>query len=259
MAEHLKVERRGHVLIATLNREERMNALSQELHDGLPALWDSLKGDRSVRSIVITGAGTRAFCVGMDLQDFEARGGHRPAKLNVFEDLHTTPMRRGLWLPTIVAVNGVCNGSGLHFVTDADVVIASPNASFIDTHVNVGQVAATEPIALVPKIGFGNALRFALLGRAGRISAEEALRISMVHEIVEPERLLDRAIELAEAAAAASPSAVEATKRGIYSTLDRPISEAMQYGWDLLLGFRDHPDNLEGPKAFVEKRDPQWQ
>ena len=134
---------------------------------------------------------------------------------DVHEELQTTPLAYDCWLPTVVAVNGVCTGSGLHFVADADVVIASATASFLDTHVSVGQVAALEPITLMPRIGLGNALRLAVLGTHGRMNAEEALRISLVDEVVEPDRLLDRAVELAEMMATGSPAAIEASKRAI--------------------------------------------
>lgn len=83
--------------------------------------------------------------------------------------------------------------------------------------------------------------------------------MSLVDEVVDPERLLDRAVELGELMATGSPAAIEASKRAIRASLDRPMSEAMQYGWELLLAHRDHPDSLEGPKAFVEKREARWQ
>jgi enoyl-CoA hydratase/carnithine racemase len=259
MADGLKVERHGPVLVVTIDRQERMNALSQEVHDDLLATWTSLRTDRSVRSIVLTGAGDRAFCTGMDLKAFAERGGPRPVKADVHEQLRVTPLHCDVWLPTIVAVNGVCTGAGLHFVADADVVVASATASFLDTHVSVGQVTAIEPITLLPRIGLGNALRLAVLGRHGRIDADEARRIFLVDEVVEPARLLDRALALAEQAAAGSPAAVEASKRAIRGALERPMAEAMQHGWELLLAHRQHPDSDEGPKAFAEKRDPTWQ
>jgi enoyl-CoA hydratase/carnithine racemase len=227
MSDELRVERRGSVLVVTIDRPERMNALSQEVYDDLLATWTSLKGDRTIRAIVITGAGSRAFCTGMDLQAFAERGGPRPAKADVHEELRTTPLECDLWLPTIVAVNG--------------------------------QVTALEPITLLPRIGLGNALRFAVLGRHGRIGADEALRISLVDEVVEPEHLLDRAVELGELIATGSPAAIEASKRAIRGALELPMAEAMQRGWELLLAHRAHPDSNEGPTAFVEKREPKWQ
>jgi enoyl-CoA hydratase/carnithine racemase len=259
MGEELTLERRGGVLVVTIDRPERMNALGQQVYDGLRSTWASVGGDPGIRAIVITGAGSRAFCAGMDLQAFARRGGHRPSSDDVHDELRTTPLQCDIWLPTIVAVNGVCTGAGLYFVADADVVIASSNASFLDTHVSVGQVAALEPILLTPRIGLGNALRLAVLGRHGRIDAQEALRISLVDEVVEPEHLLDRAVRVAELAASGSPSAIERSKRAIRAALELPMSVAMQQGWELVLAHRAHPDNTEGPQAFVEGRDPRWQ
>jgi enoyl-CoA hydratase/carnithine racemase len=254
----LRVERRGPVLVVTIDRPERMNALSAAIHDDLLATWTALQDDRSVRAIVVTGAGDRAFCTGMDLKDAAARGGPRPIGTDVHAELRVTPLHCDVWLPTIVAVNGVCTGAGLHFVADADVVVASTSASFLDTHVSVGQVAAVEPITLLARVGLGNALRLAVLGRHGRIDAAEARRISLVDEVVDPGELLERAVALADQAASGSPTAVEASKRAIRGALERPLAEALQHGWDLLLAHRDHPDSVEGPMAFAEKREPTW-
>lgn len=258
MTDELLVERHGPVLVVTINRTERMNSLSQAVYDGLLETWTSLKRDRSVRSIVITGAGERAFCTGMDLKAFAERGGPREAKADVHEEMRVTPINCDVWLPTIVAVNGVCTGAGLHFVADADVVVASTKAWFTDTHVSVGQVTALEPMTLMPRIGLGNALRLAVLGRHCRIGPDEALRISLADEVVAPDELLGRAVELAEMAAAGSPAAIEASKRAIRTALERPMAEAMQHGWELLLAHREHPDSHEGPMAFVERREPRW-
>jgi len=259
VADGLSVERVGRVLVATIDRPERMNALSEEVHAGFLETWTSLLADRSVRAIVITGAGTRAFCTGMDLKAFAERGGPRPVKDDVHEELRLTPLHCDVWLPTIVAVNGVCTGAGLHFVADADVVISSSTASFLDTHVSVGQVAAVEPITLLPRIGLGATLRLTVLGRHGRIDAAEALRMGMVDEVVEPDTLLQRALEVAEQAASGSPAAIEASKRAVRDALELPMRDALQAGWERLLAHRDHPDSQEGPMAFAEKREPEWQ
>ena len=258
MGDGIAVDQHGRVMVVTIDRQERMNAFSQEMYDVLRETWASLHNSSSVRSIVITGAGDRAFSTGMDLKAFAERGGPRPVKDDVHEELRVTPLHCGVWLPTIVAVNGVCTGAGLHFVADADVVLASSNASFLDTHVSVGQVTAVEPITLLPRIGLGNALRLAVLGRHGRLDAYEALRIGLVDEVVEPVNLLERAFERAEQAASGSPAAIEASKRAIRGALERPMSEAMQMGWELLLAHRDHPDSSEGPQAFVDKREARW-
>ena len=208
---------------------------------------------------MVTGAGDRAFCTGMDLKAFAERGGPRPINPNVHEELRVTPLHCDIWMPTVVAVNGVCTGAGLHFIADADIVVAASTATFLDTHVSVGQVAAIEPITLLPRIGLGNVLRFTVLGRHGRIGADEALRIGLVDEVVDPGDLQARALELAELAATGSPAAIEASKRAIRDALELPMRDAMQRGWDRLLAHRGHPDSAEGPRAFAEKREAKWQ
>ena len=259
MTDHLRYEVRGRVGIVTLNRPDRLNALSDEMHAELPELWGRIRDDHELGAVVVTGAG-RGFCVGMDLKRVGERGGFRPHTSNKIAEIQKlTALQNDVWLPTIVAVNGVCAGGGLHFIADADVVIASDDASFVDPHVSVGQVSALEPISLAPRMGLGNALRFAVLGRAGRMDAREALRVSLVDEVVPPGELMPRALALAEAAAQASPAAVEATKRAVWAALELPLGEAMQQGWERLVAHRSHPDALEGPAAFNAKREPNWQ
>jgi len=258
LSRDLRLERHGAVLVATIDRPAHMNALGVGLKEELAAAWSELKMDRSVRAIVITAAGDRAFCSGRDLKETVASGEFGQEAALFSEALRLTPLSCGIWTPTIVAVNGVCAAAGLHFVADADVVIASESAWFVDTHVSVGQVTALEPISLAHRIGLGNTLRLAVLGRKGRLDATEALRISLVDEVVGAERLQERAMELAQAAATGSPAAIEASKRAIRGSVELPLAEAMQRGWEILLAHRDHPDALEGPRAFVERRVADW-
>jgi E-phenylitaconyl-CoA hydratase len=261
MSDELLVEREGPVVTVTLNRESSLNSLSDEIHRALPETWQSVRKDPSIRAIIITGAGTRAFCVGMDLRQNVQRGGHRKQEnpdARLKDSVGMTPLNNGVWVPTIVAVNGMCVAGGLHFVVDADIVIASTNASFFDTHTMIGQVAALEPIGLLPRIGLGNALRMITLGKAGRLSAEDALRISLVSEVVAPDQLLARARELAAEAVKVSPTTYELSKRVIWDALELPLTDALQRGYDVLKAHQSHPDCFEGPRAFVEKREPQW-
>ena len=166
----VELEQSDGVAVVTLNRPDALNALDDEMHAELPAVWSRIGADPGVRAIVITGTG-RGFCVGMDLKRVGERGFRVPSSDRVDELQRMTPLNNDVWLPTIVAVNGVCAGGGLHFVADADVVLASADASFVDTHVTNGQVTALEPISLMSRIGLGSALRLAVLGRAGRIDA----------------------------------------------------------------------------------------
>jgi E-phenylitaconyl-CoA hydratase len=260
MSDELLVERDGPVLIVTLNRESRLNSLSDEIHRALPETWQEAKRDPTIRAIIITGQGTRAFCTGMDMHQNVARGGHRKRENDrlVKDSLKMTPLQNDVWVPTIVAVNGMCVAGGLHFVCDADVVIGSTNASFFDTHAHIGQVAALEPIGLLPRIGLANALRMITLGKAGRLSAEDALRVSLLSEVVAPEELLPRARQLAAEAAKVSPTTYELSKRVLWDAVELPLGDAMQKGWEVLKAHQSHPDCFEGPRAFAEKREPQW-
>jgi enoyl-CoA hydratase/carnithine racemase len=254
----LLVEKRGFTAVVTLNRPDRLNALSDDMFTRLPELWTEIGADDDVRAIILTATG-RGFCVGMDLKKVKERGGFRkPRSDKVSEALKLSPLNNDVWLPTIVAVNGVCAGGGLHFIADADVVLASDASSFVDPHVTNGQASALEPISLAARMGHTNAMRFAMLGRAGMLDPHEAVRLGLADEVVPADDLVTRALELADAFAAQSPSAVEATKRAARAALELPHSEAMQVGWDLVMEQRKHPDALEGPAAFAEKRDPRW-
>lgn len=255
----LLVERDGHVVVLTFNREERLNALGERLHAELAEAWADIKADASVRAVVVTGAGHRAFSVGMDIKETVGRGGFRQTSNDVREAVRLTALQNDIWLSTVVAVNGVCAGGGLHFVADADVVIASEHASFVDTHVNVGQVTALEPIGLLYRIGVGRALRMAVLGSAERLSAHEACRIGLVDEVVPSDELDARARELAGWAARGSPTAIAESKRAIWNALETPMSQALQAGYERVLRHREHPDATEGPVAFAGKREPRWE
>ena len=189
MFDELRVERRGAVLVVTINRPDRMNTFSQEVYDGLRDTWSSLADDPSIRAIVVTGAGDQRILHWHGSEGLYGARRTRPLKPDVHDEMTVTPLNCDIWLPTIIAVNGVCTGAGFHFIADADLVVASSTASFLDTHVSVGQVAAIEPITLLPRIGLGNALRLTVWGRHGRIGAQEALRIGLVDEVVAPDQL----------------------------------------------------------------------
>ena len=127
----------------------------------------------------------------------------------------------------IAAVNGVCAGGGLHFVADADIVIASTNASFLDPHVSVGQVSAYETIGLARKIAFESVMRMALIGRGERITAERAYQLGMISQVVDPpERLRAAATVLAEAVADNDPDELRMRKRALWGALELGLSNA---------------------------------
>lgn len=254
----LLVERRGHVLLLTLNRPDRLNALDRPMQQALEDQFRAADADPGIRAIVITGAG-RAFCSGADVAGLResAEGSSDPAAVNA-QVPEFTNRQAGIFKPVIVAVNGVCAGAGLHYVADGDIVIAADTASFVDSHVNVGQVTALEPIGLLRKVGAAAVLRMVILGKAERLSAARALDLGLVSEVVPADRLLDRAMELAGIAASASPAALQRSLKAIWESFEMPLAEAYENGWDILVRHRAHPDAKEGPAAFLEKRAPRW-
>jgi enoyl-CoA hydratase len=255
----LDVRRDGHVGWLVFDRPDRGNAMDAAMLRELELAWRELDGDPDVRVIVNTGNGD-AFQTGLDVgqltRDPDAL--REQARRTKRAELKLTAWHNEVWKPVIAAVNGVCAGGGLHFVADADIVIASSDATFLDPHVSIGQVTAYEAIALVRKSPMEAVTRMALLGRHERVTAERARQIGILSEVVEPAQLRTRAAELAEQVASNSPAAMAATKRALWSALEVGLTEACRRGAAELVSMWGHPDQTEGPAAFAEKREPEW-
>jgi enoyl-CoA hydratase len=257
----LSIERHGPVGWLIFNRPEAANAMDATMLAELEAAWLDLGGDPAVRVIVNTGAG-RAFQTGLDLVQLARDPGalREQSRRTRRAELRLTAWHNGVDKPVIAAINGVCAGGGLHFVADADVVIAASDAAFVDPHVSVGQVTAYEAIGLLRKMPVEAVMRMALVGRHERISAERALQLGMISQIVDPpERLREEAQALAERIARNSPAAMAATKRALWQALELGLTDACRAGAVELVSMWGHPDQDEGPRAFAERREPVWQ
>jgi enoyl-CoA hydratase len=256
----IRIDRHGPVGWLTLDRPEALNAMNAQMRDELADAWLELDRDPAVRVIVQTGAG-RAFQTGADVKELATDGRGMPrysADMLAF-DLHFTAWHQDVAKPVIAAVNGICAGGGLHFVADADIVIAASDATFFDPHVTVGQVTAIEVIGLARKMPFEAVMRMALVGGHERMSAERAFQLGMVSQLVDPpDRLLEEAQQLAEKIARNSPAALRATKKALWAALELGLTDACRVGSQHLVGVWGHPDQTEGPRAFVEKREPRW-
>jgi enoyl-CoA hydratase/carnithine racemase len=258
--EHLLVERHGPVGWLINNRPERMNAMNSAMRDEFAEAWLELDADPAVRVIVHTGEG-KAFQTGVDVMEIasDGIGMERYRESAEHFDFRFTSWHNHVWKPVITAVNGICAGGGFHWVADADIVIAASDAQFFDPHVSVGQVAAYELIGLARRMPFEAVLRMALVGRHERISAERALQLGMISQVVDPpDRLRQEAQDLAEKIARNSPSAMAATKRALWGALEHGLTDACKAGATELTSMWGHPDQVEGPLAFAEKRDPVW-
>jgi enoyl-CoA hydratase/carnithine racemase len=243
------------------DRPDAGNAMDAVMFDELERAWRELDADPDVRVIVNTGEG-RAFQTGVDLaqvaNDRDALREHSRRTRDA--ELRFTAWHCQVWKPVIAAVNGVCAGGGLHFVADADIVIAASNATFVDPHVSIGQVVAYEGIALVHKSPMEPIVRMALVGRHERIDAARAYQLGIISQVVDPpDRLRDEAQALAEKVARNSPAAMAATKRALWGAFETGLSDACLAGGQALVSMWGHPDQEEGPLAFAEKREAAWQ
>jgi enoyl-CoA hydratase len=257
----LKLERVGPVGWLINARPEALNAMNAAMREELAAAWLELDRDPAVRVIVHTGEG-RAFQTGADVKEVATDG----AGMQRYEDdlltfdMHFSAWHQNVSKPVIAAVNGICAGGGLHFVADADIVIAASDATFFDPHVSVGQVTAIEAIGLARKMPFEAVMRMALVGAHERMPAHRAYELGMISQVVDPpEELRAEAQRLAETIARNSPAALRATKKALWGALEMGLTDACRLGAQHLMGVWGHPDQEEGPRAFVEKREPRWQ
>ena len=247
-----------HIAHITLNRPASGNALTPAMMAWFRRTWQQIADDSDVRCVLITGNGDRHFCTGADLSGVNERGGVGVGLGRVSQEVSLTARQTNVWKPTVCAVNGLVVGGGLHFVVDADIVVASTAAVFLDSHVNVGMVGGLENVGLAKRLPLGTALRMTLQGKNFRLSAERAYQLGLVDELVEPEDLLTTAQAIARDIAANSPHAVSLSQQAIWASLEMPYTQAMEYGFGLVKNQWQHPDFLEGARAFAEKRAPNW-
>jgi enoyl-CoA hydratase/carnithine racemase len=260
----IKYEVDGHKATVTLNRPDALNALSPHMITELRAAYDEAENDDNVWIVIVTGTG-RAFCAGADVSEIREDGKvvNERAYLSTLEQWEApqegTPPFRSMAKPVLAAINGICCGAGLDWVTTGDIVIASEKATFFDPHVSIGLVAGREVVRVARVLPRTIALRMALMGKHERMSSQRAYELGMVSEIVEHDRLLERANEIADIVNSNAPLAVRGTRLAIVKGLDLPLHEAEM----LAEAFRERnlhtEDSLEGPKAFIEKRPPKWQ
>jgi len=256
----LRVERHGPVGWLVFDRPRAANAMDAAMIDEIESAWKELDADPSVRVIVNTGEGS-SFQTGLDVVQLSRDPGalRKQSGRTRRAELRLTAWHNRVWKPVIAAVNGTCAGGGLHFVADADIVIAAADATFLDPHVSVGQVSAYEIVGLARRMPFEAVARLALVGRHERLSARRALELGMISQVVDPpERLREEAQALAEKIARNSPAAMAATKRALWGALEAGLTDACKSGAEELVSMWGHPDQLEGPLAFAEKREPVW-
>ncbi len=248
----------------TFNRPDQLNAVSPLMARELRTAYAAAEADDAVWTILVTANG-RAFCTGADVTEIpdDGRVVYDEPYLSTYPQWEApqegTPPFRSMTKPILTAVNGLCCGAGLDLVTCGDITIASEKAEFFDPHVSIGLVSGREMVRLARVLPTNVAMRIALTGRHERMSAQRAYDLGMISEVVEHDRLLERAREVVELVNRNAPLAVRGTRLAIRKSLDLPLHEAEI----LAEAFRERDvrtdDAKEGPRAFVEKRPPEWQ
>jgi enoyl-CoA hydratase/carnithine racemase len=239
-----------HVATVTLNRPEALNAFNQQMMDELSELWQSIRRDDNVHAVVLTGAGEKGFCAGLDMRG-EMRGSMSDWD---FQDVavHIGPKHNQVWKPVITAVHGSCCGGGMYFLNESDIVIASEEATFFDSHVSYGFASVFEAIGMSMFVPPREALRWMLLDLEERMSSQRALQIGFVSEIVAREDLLPHAHELAAIIAAKPPYGVQGSIKAFWDAMWQKFSDVDRWG----IRYSD-ASSAAAPPMRAFKR-PQW-
>ena len=248
-------ERQDGVLVLTLNRPEKLNAITGELLDALYAALKEGEEDREVRALLLTGAG-RAFSAGQDLTEFGDRKPDYEAHLRRYN--RVVEALSGLEKPLGVAVNGVAAGAGMSLALWGDLRLAAVGASFTTAFVRIGLVPDSGLSFLLPRlVGLAKAQELLLL--SPRLSAEEALALGLVHRVVPAEKLMEEALSLAKELAQGPTRAYALTKKLLLETYRLSLTEALALEAVLQGQAGQTQDHEEGVRAFREKRPPRFQ
>jgi enoyl-CoA hydratase len=247
MADEVLTERRGRVLLITLNRPDDRNAINHELTEGLLRSVGELDSDDGLTAGVLTGAG-KGFCSGMDLKAFAKRGA--PEQISKF-------FRDGAAKPLIAAVEGFAVAGGLELALTCDLLVAAKGAKLGIPEAGVGLFAAGGGLLRLPqRVPYGVAMEMALT--ADPISAEQAFEYGLVTRLAEPGQAVEVALGLAERIARNAPLAVAVSKRMIQASVGRTEAEFWELQKPEIPGVFGSEDAKEGPRAFAEKRAPVW-
>ncbi|MEV0224155.1 enoyl-CoA hydratase/isomerase family protein [Streptomyces sp. NPDC050704] len=220
------------VAVLTLDRPEKLNAIDLDTAAELAAAWREFRFDDSVRAIVVTGAGERAFCTGLD-RDAEVPQPGSP--YTVDEPLTMTgPKANDLWKPVVAAVNGMACGGAFYLLGEAEFIVADEHATFFDPHTTYGMVSACESIYMAQRMPFGEVARMALMGTAERISARRAYEVGLVSELTAPGGARKAAVRCAAVIASYPTEAVQGTVRAVWAAKEAARAQALTHAPHLI-------------------------
>jgi enoyl-CoA hydratase/carnithine racemase len=263
--ETVTLEVAGGVAWVTLDRPEVMNAFDARMQDELSQLWRSLRADDDVRVVVLTGAGDRAFCTGIDRTgisgDGTAAGGVGFAGSPFHLDdpgAKLGPKSNDFWKPVIGAVNGIACGGAFYLLGECDILIAADSATFFDPHVTYGMPASYESMLMVGRMPLGEVLRMQLTGAAERLSAQRAYDVGLVSEVVPLAELHAAARRLADTIAASPTLAVQATLKAVWTAAELGRRQALDLGYAFVAMGMTDASLAEGQRRFTSGDRVEW-
>lgn len=249
----------------TLDRPDVMNAFDARMLDELSEVWRSARGDDAVRVLVLTGAGDRAFCTGIDRSSIAGDGTADGDVGFVGSPFHLDdpgaklgPKSNDLWKPVIAAVNGIACGGAFYLLGECDVLIASEGATFFDPHVTYGMPASYESMLMVGRMPLGEVLRMQLTGAAERMSAQRAYQVGLVSEVVPAGELREAAGKLAATIAASPTLAVQATLKAVWTAADLGRKQALEMGYAFVAMGMTADSLAEGQRRFASGERVEW-
>jgi enoyl-CoA hydratase len=255
MSEVVLYEQEGRVAVLTINRPDKMNALSEQVRTEMLAHLDRIATDDGIGVVLITGAGEKAFIAGADISEFEGRSPfdqrHAMRSPRVFDVMASYPK------PVIAMINGYCLGGGCELAMSCDIRVASNKASFGQPEINLGLIPGGSGTQRMPRIvGTGQAMRLILSG--DRISADEAKQIGLADLVFPHEELRAKTLDLAQRIASKSPLTLKVAKEAIRASERMGVEEGLLYERDLFCLCFASEDKKEGVAAFLEKRQATW-
>ncbi|MQY37986.1 Short-chain-enoyl-CoA hydratase [Streptomyces sp. RB17] len=212
------------VAVVTLDRPHRLNAIDLDMARELSQVWRALRFDDSVRAVVLTGGGERAFCTGIDRDVVVPQ----PSSPYMQDDplLTVGPKANDLWKPVVAAVHGMACGGAFYLLGECEFVVADATAVFFDPHTTYGMVSAYESMLMAARMPYGEVARMALMGTAERISARRAYEVGLVSEVTEEGEALAAAVRCATVVAGCPPTAVQGTVRALWAAREAALARA---------------------------------
>jgi enoyl-CoA hydratase/carnithine racemase len=263
-------EERDCVAVVTLNRPASLNAFDTAMQKELHQVWQSLRRNDDVNAVILTGAGERAFCTGIDRFEVLGDGTEEEAAATVDRAMvgfpgatrfmidsprfNLGPKSNDLWKPVVAAVNGMAVAGAFYMLAESDILIAAEHATFFDTHTTTHLVSGCETVLMAQRMPLGELLRMQLLGGRERMSAERAYNIGLVSEVVPAAQLMDAAWAVAGPIASLTPAAVQGTLRAAWATRQMPLEQALELSYAFTGLGNTEEGEARGQREFIAKQ-----